>query len=323
MPKVSVIIPIYGVEKFIERCARSLFKQTLDDMEFIFVNDCTPDRSIEILNEIIKEYPNRRRQIRIINHEHNKGLPSARKTGVSAASGEYIIHCDSDDWVDLSMYEILYKEAIRHNADIVFCDFFIAFSNGECMKISQKADDADGKTYIHRLLLQQVHGSCCNKLIRKSIISNDIEYPKYNMREDLALMIQIFYKARRVSYVNQGLYYYFSNTTSISNGLTYDSIENRFRQSVINYYLIEKFLERNSIKAEFEKDLAYVRFKIKTELARNTNDKRGITLWKSSFPDITVWKVMKLEASLILKIKFILASIGIYSLIKKLQEFLK
>ena len=82
MPKVSVIIPVYGVEKYIERCARSLFEQTLEDMEFIFVNDCTKDNSIDILLRVIDEYPKRKSQVHILNHEFNKGLPVARQTGI-------------------------------------------------------------------------------------------------------------------------------------------------------------------------------------------------------------------------------------------------
>ncbi len=97
MLKVSVIIPVYGVEKYIERCTRSLFEQTLDDMEFIFVNDCTKDNSIAIIERIAEEYPLRKSQIHILNHQVNKGLPIARQTGLRVATGEYIAHCDSDD----------------------------------------------------------------------------------------------------------------------------------------------------------------------------------------------------------------------------------
>ena len=96
-PKVSIIVPIYGVEHFIERCARSLFEQTLDGIEFIFVNDSTPDNSISILLRVLEDYPNRQNQVRIVQHEVNKGLPFARQTGIRLAKGEYIAHCDSDD----------------------------------------------------------------------------------------------------------------------------------------------------------------------------------------------------------------------------------
>ena len=97
MPKVSVVIPVYGVEKYIERCARTLFEQTIDDIEYIFVNDCTKDRSIEILEQVIKDYPQRKGQIRIENMLTNSGQAAVRRCGIELATGEYIIHCDSDD----------------------------------------------------------------------------------------------------------------------------------------------------------------------------------------------------------------------------------
>ena len=122
--KVSVCIPVYGVEKYIERCARSLFEQTMrDGIEFIFVNDCTPDKSIEILEKVLAEYPHRKKQTQIINHEKNSGLVAARKTGLAHATGEYIIHCDSDDWVELNMYEKMYHAAKAADADMVYCDY--------------------------------------------------------------------------------------------------------------------------------------------------------------------------------------------------------
>ena len=120
MPEVSVCIPVYGVEKYIERCARSLFEQTMTDgIEFIFVNDCTTDKSIEILERILAEYPGRQAQTKIIHHATNKGLVAARNTGLAHATGDYIIHCDSDDWVDLNFYESLYKKAVETGADVV------------------------------------------------------------------------------------------------------------------------------------------------------------------------------------------------------------
>ena len=114
--KVSVCIPVYGVEKYIERCARSLFEQTMkDDIEFIFVNDCTPDKSIEVLQKVLEEYPNRKEQVKIIHHEINRGVSAARKTALMNSHGEYIIFCDSDDWVDTNLYEVMYKKAVEEN----------------------------------------------------------------------------------------------------------------------------------------------------------------------------------------------------------------
>ena len=118
--KVSVCIPVYGVEKYIEKCARTLFEQTLQEIEYIFVDDCTQDRSMEILQKVLEEYPHRKAQVKIIHHEKNGGLVAARNTALKHVSGEYVIHCDPDDWVELDLYEIMYHEAVAQGADMVY-----------------------------------------------------------------------------------------------------------------------------------------------------------------------------------------------------------
>lgn len=129
MPKVSICIPVYNVEKYIGRCARSLFDQTLDDIEYIFVNDCSPDRSMSVLERVIKEYPKRKPQIQIINHNTNQGSAAARNSCLSVATGEYIGWCDSDDWVEPQMYEKMYEKGVAEKADIVYCGFYFEFPN--------------------------------------------------------------------------------------------------------------------------------------------------------------------------------------------------
>ena len=128
---VSIIVPIYNVEKYIERCIRSLFEQTMDDVEYIFVDDCTPDQSMAILRHLMEEYEFRNLNIKIISHEHNKGLPSARNTGLAAATGDYIFHCDSDDWMEKDAMEKMYQAAQANQADIVWCDWFLSFRSNE------------------------------------------------------------------------------------------------------------------------------------------------------------------------------------------------
>ena len=124
MVKVSVIVPVYNVAKWIERCARSLFEQTLEDMEFIFVDDASPDESISILKRVMLDYPRRACQVNIVTHEANLGSSYARNTGMTVAKGEYIAYCDSDDWVSNDMYASLYEEAKRSDADICYCDIY-------------------------------------------------------------------------------------------------------------------------------------------------------------------------------------------------------
>lgn len=128
---VSVIVPIYKVERFIARCVSSLLEQTLQNVEFIFVDDATPDGSIDVLQQVIERYPHRAEQVRLIHHEHNKGLPAARNTGLQVACGEYIFHCDSDDYVEPDMLQTIYDKATTENADFVWCDWWLSFEKRE------------------------------------------------------------------------------------------------------------------------------------------------------------------------------------------------
>lgn len=107
------MVPIYGVEKYIERCARSLFEQTYENLEYIFVDDCTPDKSIEILERVMEDYPNRKEQVRIIRHEHNRGLAAARNTALDAATSPFITHVDSDDYLSLDAIRLFVEKQME------------------------------------------------------------------------------------------------------------------------------------------------------------------------------------------------------------------
>lgn len=167
-PKVSVIIPIYNAAPYIERCARSLFEQTLDNIEYIFVNDCTPDESMDILYSVLTEYPHRQQQVKIINQLQNWGVAKARKDGIEAATGQYVIHCDSDDWVDCQMYKMLYEKAVCESLDIVMCDWF----RTDGLSISVNTLDINGldKTcLLGKLIDGSLSGSLWNKLVSRHI----------------------------------------------------------------------------------------------------------------------------------------------------------
>ena len=128
-PKVSILVPIYNVSLYIERCARSLFDQTFENIEYIFVDDASTDDSLDILKKVLKQYPKRQKQVRIIRHPQNKGLASTRNTAIDASNGDYIAVVDSDDYVEKNMIEELYNFAVTKNADIVVFDSVFEYAN--------------------------------------------------------------------------------------------------------------------------------------------------------------------------------------------------
>ncbi len=215
--KVTIIIPIYNVAKYIERCVVSLFEQDFEDIEYIFVNDCTPDNSVEILEKIIEKYPNRKPNIRIIHHEKNKGLGSARKTGLEHATGEYIIHIDSDDWCELDMISALYNKAKETDADIVACDYFDSFKDKDIYK--KQNYSVDIKEDLCKILSMELMPSLCNKLIKRELyVKNNLCPPtEISTAEDRWLVARLFAVAESIAYVPKAfLHYWKENESSLS-----------------------------------------------------------------------------------------------------------
>ena len=285
MPKVSVIIPVYGVEKYIERCARSLFEQTLDDIEYIFVDDCSPDKSIAILENIIKEYQPRlkkeHKNVRIERLSKNCGLPNVRRYGINLATGDYIAHCDSDDWVDVHMYEEMYNKAIEEDADVVVCDFCSTDCENE--QYSKGLISKERENVIVDVLLWRIAGCLWNKLVRrKEYTDHDLNYPTHNMGEDAALIVQILWNAKRISYLPKPLYYYYTNPTSITKDVTDEKIRKRFLQATANVEIIEQFLvdkATGKIKDALTKYI-FEQSYLLVSLARK--NKEDLSIWRRS-----------------------------------------
>lgn len=213
--KVSVIVPVYKVEKFIERCVHSLMEQTMKNVEYIFVDDASPDDSMLILQKVLVNYPERRDNVKILTHTKNKGLPAARNTGLSVANGEYIFHCDSDDFVEKDLLLTLYETAYREKADIVWSDYYISYPNNEryLKQPSYDTPEAALKGMLHGRMKYNVW----NKLAKCSLYTdNDITFPSgYAMGEDMTMMF-LFSYAHKVAYVGKALYHYVSNSASMT-----------------------------------------------------------------------------------------------------------
>lgn len=205
---ISVIIPIYKVEQYIEKCARSLFEQTLSSIEFIFVDDCSPDNSINILQSVLNKYPDKIPHTKIIHHNINRGIAAVRNSGTAIAQGKYIIGCDGDDWVEPNMYESMYKKAQQTKADIVICDWMQVYQNSsKRIYVNPPANNMD---CIAALLSGRMHGSVCNKLVKRELYTkyNIVYIEGVNYCEDLFVTYKLFYYAHSIAYINQPFYNY-------------------------------------------------------------------------------------------------------------------
>lgn len=216
MPKISVIVPVYNAEKWIRKCLDSILSQTFSDFELIVVDDGSPDRS----GAICDEYASKDKRIKVI-HKTNGGVSSARQCGLDNAKGEYIIHCDPDDWVEKNWLECLYKAAVKENADISICDFWIFYTN------STKIIKTNPSLNAEKLFEQIVYngwGSLWNKLIKRSLVEKvSAKFPKgVDIGEDMFFCFQTLCGEPKIAYVNSALYCYNKqNDNSItSQGMT-------------------------------------------------------------------------------------------------------
>lgn len=242
---ISVIVPIYGVEKYIKRCALSLMEQTYKDIEYVFVNDCTKDDSMKILQEVLCKYPDK--NVLIINKDKNEGLPQARKTGFLASHGEYVIHFDSDDWVDKDCISKMYSCVLENNADIVMADYYEEYKSKQIVKdIPNVTDPVE---CINMMLRAQLHSGVWNKLVKRELFL-DIKFPLCNMHEDLATMVQVFSKSSLVYHIHEPFYHYnLSNVDSLTQkGVSIA----KTRETFENLKLLESFLANNSNAYKYE-----------------------------------------------------------------------
>lgn len=204
---VSVIVPIYNVEKFIARCVKSLMEQSLDRVEYIFIDDATPDNSIVILKEVLSHYPQRSLHCQIIKHEKNKGLPAARNAGLSLAKGQYIFHCDSDDFVEHDMLKFMYEKAVETQADIVWSDWYLSYGTKERYMYQPEYESA--YLALKGILAGEMKYNVWNKLIKRTLyVENNIQFPSgHGMGEDMTV-IKLFACANHVSYLHKAFYHY-------------------------------------------------------------------------------------------------------------------
>lgn len=213
--KVSVIVPVYKVERWLERCGRSLFGQTMEEAEFIFVDDCSPDGSIAVLERVLADFPCRREQVKIIRHTENQGVSLSRQDGLDAATGEYVIHADPDDWVEPDMLEHLYAKALENGADMVICDFYqVNPKTGRKRYFVQRPEVLDAES-VQRQLFRNLHGCVWNKLVRLEVIRKaNVRFPEdYSFCEDLTFNTELLNQPLKIAYLPEAFYNYVWSAT--------------------------------------------------------------------------------------------------------------
>ena len=295
MPKVSVIVPFYNVERYIEKCIETLVNQTLKDIEIILVNDGSTDRSIDIVKKFIKEYPEKI----VYLEKENGGLSDARNYAIPYAKGEYIAFLDSDDYVEKDMYEKMYEIAKKEKSDMVECDFYWEYS--------EKRKEDIGKAYQGKKeMLEKIRVVAWNKLIKREILEkSQVQFPKGFRYEDVEFTYKLIPYIAKVSFLRKPCIHYIQRQGSISNTQNqrtreiFDVLEH-----VINYYKEKNIYEKYKTQLEY----IYIRYAFCSSFLRiikvedgELKDKLLKETWENVNKNFPGWKkneILKKEKSL-------------------------
>lgn len=254
MPKVSLIIPVYNVEDYIEKCLNSVVNQTLKDMEVIIVNDGSKDSSKQKIEKYLKKYPG----IKYLEKE-NGGLSDARNYGMQYATGEYIAFLDSDDYVEETMYEEMYNVAQKEAADMVECNFIWEYPD-------KKREDIGAVYNSKREMIEKARVVAWNKLIKRELLEKTgVKFPIGLRYEDVEFFYKLVPYLEKVSFVKKCFVHYIQRGNSIANTQNIRTKEIfTVLQNVISYYRENGFYDEYKDELEF----IYVRFLLCSSLKR-------------------------------------------------------
>ncbi len=247
--KVSIIVPVYNVENYLEICLDSLVNQTLKEIEIIIVNDGSPDNSQKIIDKYAKKYPQKIKKF----IKENGGLSDARNYGLQHATGDYIAFIDSDDYVDEDMFAKMYNKAIENNYDIVVCNLKYIYEDTNKIELvnSNIKEDIENKEDIKKLLIN-IYPSACNKIYKKEIFANNFRFKKGILFEDVEFTCRLIPKINKLGVVKDYFLNYTQRTGTISkkaNVKIFDYISNM--NGIIDYY------KKNNYYDEYFEELEY------------------------------------------------------------------
>lgn len=210
-PAISVIVPVYNAERYLHKCVDSILAQTFADFELLLVDDGSTDGS----GSICDSYAASDRRVRAF-HVENGGVSRARQYGLDHAQGEYVIHADSDDWVEPTMLNDLLAAARQEDADMVICDY-LDEQDGHSSRNVQRPSALTSEAVVLDLFTGKLHGSCWNKLVRRSLfIQLEVRFPDIMLCEDLYINIALLKHPIRIAYLPKAFYHYVHGANALS-----------------------------------------------------------------------------------------------------------
>lgn len=271
MSKVSVVVPVYNVEDYLEKCLDSLLNQTLKDIEILCVDDGSTDHS----NEILYIYKNRDPRIQVL-EKPNGGLSDARNYGMKFATAPWIQFVDSDDFLELEALEKAYNRLTETNADLVIFDVYQYFMKTNTREVIANVYSGDQVYTLkdHPEMITKILNCAWNKMVRRSLFTdNQIEYPKGYLYEDLGTTYKLLLKAKSIAFVNEPLYDYLAdrpgNITQSFNKKAYHILD--MAEETMNYYRQEGVFNQYYEELKF---LACVNIMENLKKTRTVKDRR-------------------------------------------------
>ncbi len=287
--KVSILVPFYKVENYVGRCVESLFTQTYQNIEYVFVNDCTPDRSMEIIYKYIEKY-GVANKCKMIVHENNQGISASRNDCLDNMTGSYFLFIDSDDYIDREMVELLVEAAIKENADISGCGYIEEYADHN-VEHPQKYTN-DHNEMMRAITFLTIKGVMWKLLVRSSIVTDhrdEVRFiPDRNMVDDYLFCCQIFYYAKRFANVDRCMYHWIQYNPNNYTHTTIFAVESQ----AAAIRKTEEFYREKGVLTIVEDALLKRKFVSKLPLLfdRNCLD---VNRWRTLFPESNnIWHEM-------------------------------
>lgn len=288
--QVTVITLFYNVEKYFERCLRSLFEQTYENIEYVFVNNCSTDGSLNLLYRILEEYPQRKNSVIVQNNEKNMGYCYSINKGIKLASGEYTTFADSDDWIENKGIESYYEFAKSKEYDIVFFDNYIEYTNGRVVLRKNKITEGSNIDYIKKMLESHMilEGTFWTKIYKTEFLQNSgIKMFHSNVAwGDLCFNVKLFTLSNRIGCLQKAFYHYCKNKEQTTTSASKDKAKKRrwVREEIANLNHTILYLKEKKLDEKCQPELNMRKLMFRNQLIEPWN-LRSAMKWYCTYPE--------------------------------------
>lgn len=310
--QVTILMPIYKVELYLEKALGSIFTQTYPYLDYVFVNNCSPDNSLQVLIDTIQKYRIGKERYMIINHDKNEGIAVSRADCIANAKGDYLLFVDGDDWIENDAVEQMIAATRNGTIDIVGCDFMKDFLSG--MTTYHHENYAEScRENLYRCLNYDIATVLWKLLIRRKLFDNFTITPHVDVVEDYIISIKLYYYAKSFASLSKAFYHYVQYNQSRLSLQTLWSVNMHIK----GVEEVEVFLRTKGLYCDAEQKLLLRKFNIKSNFL--TKQLLDYQSYKKTFPEAKgVWR--KMGYSVKEQIKFWLADHSFYILLKLMQH---